>query len=236
MTKQLTNSLNQHARQLADEAPWKWLIELVVPPDDQETDDPTVFRMTNSTSIVYFGTTTAGAPIPYYPVPFTHSSIEDTLAGDLPQLTLTVGNPSLELAAILEQKAGLTGARAIVRLVNGDALDDFGSQDSYELEVIDAAFDDQKLSVKLGGGSLADMKIPPDRYSRFHCSPNRVVYGGLLCGYDLTNPTLAAAFPKCARTKEACTAHGDAEVAAGLVRLHPLRFGGRPSIPRQKKT
>jgi hypothetical protein len=235
VTKRLSNALSLHARQLEDEAPWRWLFDFVIPAEDPE-DDPTVYRCTNSTTLLYFGESSAGDPVPYYPVPIAHSEIEETIGGDLPQLTIQVGNPSLQLASIFEEKNGLSGARVVVRLVNSDAMDDFGSQDSFELEVIEAGFDERVLSVKLGGGTLADMKIPPDRYSRYHCSPGRVPYGGLLCGYDLSNPTLLAAFPTCARTKEACRLHGDAEVAASLPRLHPLRFGGRPSIPRQKRT
>lgn len=231
----LSNAMALHARQLRDADGWIILAE-IQKPNDTPGDDPEQFRITNALTEIPFGTNSAGEPVPYYPFPFSFTDFRETTDGDLPQLTLQVGNPSLELAAIMEFHAGLTGSPVTLRIVQSAALDDYASQVSVSLEVLSASMDDRVLAVKLGGGSLVSLKIPPDRYSRYHCSPGRVPYGGNLCGYDLTNPTLAAAFPTCQRTKEACTAHGDAEVAAGLLRLHPLRFGGRPSIPRQRKT
>lgn len=238
MTAPLTNVLALHARQLHDESPWIWFYEFEVP-GEEDGDPPRRFRVTNSRKRVAFGTNSAGDPVYYEPLPIAHSDLRQTLSGDLPVLTVQVSNPDLTFAAILAQFKGLHDAPCTVRLVNGDALDDYASQVQIDCRVIETAMDDRVVTCKIGGGPLFLLTIPPEIYSRYHCPPTLVEYGGALCGYDLTNPALLAAHPTCSRLEDGdhgCIAHGLAEIAAGLPSKHPERFGGRRSIPRQKRT
>lgn len=237
MTNSIANVLSLHARQLQNESPWIWLYEFQVP-GENDGDPPRRIRLTNALREIPFGQDSAGVAIKYLPLPIAHSEIAETTSGDLPQLTIQVANPKGEIANFLVRYKGLEGAPVAIRLVQESALDDWGAQYPVEATVIDAAMDERVATVRIGGGPLHLLKIPPERYSRTHCPPQRVPYGGPLCGYDLTNPTLAAAHPTCTRLVEGeggCRAHGDAEVAAGLARKHPERFGGKRSIPRERR-
>ena len=225
MPREQTDVSSAHMRQLRDEFPWVWLYEIEAP-----TDPLTRFRLTNYTEPIQFGTNTAGDPLVYSPLPIVHTEIDQTAEGDLPQFQIQVGHGSLELALLLEQTIGLSGQPVVVRVVN---LQDLSSgTGGFEMrgETGGCKVSKDRVSLQISSLNLTEAIIPPKRFSRTHCNH---AYGGPGCGYDLTNPTLQAAFPSCAYTYDACTEHGDAEVAAGLPRLHPFNWGAFRNIPRR---
>lgn len=223
----LTDNSTAHARQLRDEFPWIWLYEIEIP-----TTPKTRYRLTNYTSPVNFGTNSTGRTLTYAPFPIVHSELRQTLDGELPSFQLQVGHASLELAQILEDHRGLKGSEVVVRIVNSSDLSTGVPAFEVVAEVTGCKVTHERVALSIGSKSLVDAVIPPTRYSRTHCGH---AYGDAGCGYDLGNPTLLAAFPTCNRQRDGangCEAHGDAEVDAGLPRLHPENFGADPSIPR----
>lgn len=223
--REISDISSAHARQLRDEYPWIWLYEVEV-----AGSPPTRYRLTNYTSAITFGTSSVGAPLVYSPFPCVHSDIQETLDGDLPQFQIQASGASLELANVLESTVGLEGAPVVVRLVNMEDLASGIAAFEVRAEVVACKVTHERITLGIGSYNLADAVIPPKRFSRTHCNH---AYGGPGCGYDLTNATLAAAFPRCAYTYDACVEHGDAEVAASLERMHPQNWGGFRNIPRR---
>lgn len=221
--REMTDLSTAHARQLRDEDPWCWLYEFEVP-----TDPPTRYRLTNYTEPITFMASSAGVPLVFSPFPIAHSDIRETLEGDLTQFQIQVGS-SAALAAILDQYDGLHGQPVRVFLVNREDLANASSASEFVAQVAGCRIASDRVTLAIGALGLQDAVVPPLRFQRHHCVHE---YGGMACGYDLTNSSLLAAFPACARTFEACVEHGDAEVAAGLTRKHAQRFGGWRSMPR----
>lgn len=224
--RDLPSGMTAHARQLREEHPFIWLYEFAVPTEP----DASRFRITNARTAVSFGQTSSGTPLVYSPFPVTHSEIRETAAGDLVQFSIQVGNPSLFLAAIMEEHDGLKGRACVVRLVDSLHLDNPAAQIRFDMEVIDPTFMNEKLlQVTLGKYNVTQLSSPPHKYTRHVCG-SRVEYKGVLCGY-------VGSLATCDRSLDGpngCTMHGDDEVANGLPRQHPERFGGRHAIPFQR--
>lgn len=225
MARELPDTFLDHARQLRDEAPWVWLFELEVP-----TDPPTRYRLTNSQTAIQFGTDSDGAAITYSPFPIVHGGVSEDGEGNLPSLKVQIGGASLEMSATLDTYGGLEGQPVVVRLVSTADLADVTSQIRFDGVVTECVVTAERVELTIGSYDVTRLQVPGRRYMRNHC---RYRYGGPECGYDLTNATLLAAFPRCAKTLAACRLHGDAEDDAGLPILHPERFGGFPGIPRR---
>jgi phage-related protein len=216
-----------HLRQLRDEKPWIWLYEIEVP-----TEPPTRYRLTNYTQEVSFGTNSAGEPIIYKPCPIGHSDITQTLEGDLPQFQLQVGHAGREMAATLEAYIGLVDSPVRVYVVNSEDLASAAAAQTFEAEVTGCRVTNDKVTLAIGSKNLSEAIVPPLRFQRHHCGHE---YGGTACAFDLSNGTLAAGFPTCPKSYEACTDRGIAEVGQGYAKKHPQRFGGWRSIPRGKQ-
>lgn len=230
MAHDISDIWEARRRQLADELPWIWLYEFEVP-----TDPPTRYRFTNQDTPINFGQSDTGVSITYYPFPIVHGPLEETDEGDLPQIQVQVGYPDLEMRAVLDEHNGLTGQRAVVRLVHAAALDDPGSQLRFDGQVTSTRIlaGGERVAMTISSRNLKQHKMPSNKYSRLYC---RHQYGGPECGFNLNDPALVLAHPSCPKTISACKERGDTEVANGLPRLHPLRFGGWPSVPRRTRS
>lgn len=226
MVRELPNTILEHARQLADESPWIWLFEIQVP-----TDPPTRYRITNAHAPVSFGVNSAGTALTYTPYPIVHGGIAEDGEGNLPTIKVQVGAASLELSAVLDAHGGLEGQPCVVRLVNQADLADSAAQVRFDGVVVECTVTADRIDLTIGSYDLTKLQAPGRRYMREYC---RFRYGGPECGYDLTNSSLATAFPSCQKTRAACVAHGQAEDDAGVEILHPRRFGGFPGIPRRR--
>ena len=221
------SGLTALARQLRDQAPWRWLYELEV-----LSEPPQRIRVTNAEQAISFGFDANGSPLVYEPAPLVMGEIQRTADGDQPSLQVQFGNASLELAALLEELDGFDGSRAVVRLVNSDHLDDTAQQLAFHAEVLDVQVTAELVTIDLGLNPLAIIQALRERYMRLHC---RFSYGSARCGARTDVPGLLALVPTCARTRSACDEVGAAELAVGLPVIHPLRFGAWPSLPRQSK-
>lgn len=223
----LTQVLEQHRGQLRDEQPWVWLYEVELP-----TSPKTRVRVTNSVTPVQFGTTSAGVAVTFTPYPVAHDGFRETAAGDIPTLNVTVGNPTRELGALIEQYDGLVGAPAVIRLVSLADVGNVLSQIEERSEVRRARVAGDVCSFALSAFSLYRRKFPPWRFTAFSC---RWLFGGVECGYVIPpapGGSVGTGFATCGKTLGACDERGDDEVARGLARGHPERFGARPGLAR----
>jgi len=221
MPKTLSDVLTEHKNQMESEWPLIFLYEI------QTTDDPPQrFRYAKANERVYHGVNSAGAPIAYYPAPITHSGIIESGSGDIPTIEVNVANLSLELAPRLEAAGGFIGQPAIIRVIS--ALDPENTEGTFriDLEVVSASMTPLVATFSLGAYNLAKTNFPPYVHTKRHC--RWAPFGSPECGYILG---VGGAFTTCGFTLEDCRARGDDEVARGLVRQHPKRFGGKPGIP-----
>jgi phage-related protein len=225
MTSPITDVMTARSRQLNEQYPWIWLYEVEVP-----TTPPTRYRLTNYDQTITFGQSSDGVPLEYTPFPCVQTDVEQNAEGDLPQIQLQISNESLFIKSVLEDYDGLVGQPVVIKLVHTLELSNPNSALRFDGEIQACRASVDRVTWVIGSRSLTQAVIPGQRYIRGHC---RFRYGDERCGYDLNNTTLATAHPSCPKTLDACELRGDAEVAAGLERQHPARFGGWPGIPRQ---
>lgn len=204
--------------------PYIWMLELEVP-----TDPPTRYRLVNQPEDYVFGTDTSGLAVTYNAYNFQVGSLQRDTEGGQFNVTVTVSNVRREMQAAVELYDGLVDQPARVLLTN-KAL---GSSNTALLDmrgrVITPTCTERAVVFEIGNPSLYAQKFPRRRISPTYCAHK---YGDALCGYDTT---LSGALQTCSKLKDdenGCTAHGDAEVAAGLTRQHPARFGGKPGVRR----
>lgn len=216
--KDLTQLMELHRSQLASEWPFYWLFDIEVP-----TDPPTRYRLTNNTRTVTFGTNSLGAPLTYSPFPIAHGGIEQTGEGSLPTIEVSVANVSREISQVLATYGGLVGQPVVVRLVQASELANAQAEIREDAEIRGVRVKNDFVTFTLSAGNMIERKLPPFRIIGTHC---RSLYGGPACGYDLTTGTLTT----CAKTYEACEAHGADELAEGNPILHPERFNAFPGV------
>ena len=227
MTQPLTPALELHRNRLRDEWPWIWLYAVRLP-----TSPVSWIRITNALQPVEFGRDSAGARVLWTPFPVTHDQVRETNSGDLPTINVQVGNPTLEIARLIDTYGGLTGQKAVIRLVNMVDLLDTRSQIEVHAEVQRARVTAKTCTFSLSSYDLYKRKFPRWRYLSFSC---RWQFGSPECGYSIPaspGETVGTGFSTCNRTFEACGDRGDDEEARGVTRLHPKRMGWWPGIPR----
>jgi phage-related protein len=227
MSRSLQPEMTRRSNLLRDESVWTWLVEIEIP-----TDPPTRYRIAANTSIVYFGTDSAGNPIPYYPFPIAHTGIIATASGDLPVIEITAANPDLLISDAVDEYDGLIGQRAKVLLVNSADLSNTNSKLEWDAEVQGCACSSRSVTMRLASYSLIERKIPPHRISARACE---FTFGDVRCGYAIPSSpgeTIGTGFSSCPKTLSACVDRGLDEVARSLTSQHPERFGGHPGCPR----
>lgn len=205
--------------------PYVWLYEIDLP-----TDPLTKFRAAAYHETVYFGTTSLGATIPYYPFSIAHGETQADSEGGSPTVTLTAQNITRELAALLETYNYLIGQRVrtvLVRLSNTPS----GTPNIDDLfEVLDGEVNATVATLSIGQSSQERKSFPDHRITRDYCTSH---YGSGRCGYDTKR---SGALQLCDKTRKGplgCEAHGTDEAIAGLPVLHPKRFRSFPGIQRQ---
>lgn len=225
MSQNLTNIVTARSRQLEDQYPFVWLYDIQVP-----TTPPTRYRLTNYDKNVSYGADADGVPLVYQPFPIVQSPVSTNSEGDLPQIQLQVSNESLAMKAMMEDHDGMVGSAVVIKLVHLLELGNPIAALRFDGQILSTKSTYDRVTFNVSALSLTQSVLPGQRYIRGHC---RFRYGDARCGYDLNNSTLATAFPTCPKTLSACEDRGAAELAAGLLQLHPARFGGWPGIPRQ---
>lgn len=191
-----------------------------------KTVAPFVFRMTSRAAPTVWPPTTGET---FYPFPFEMGEIEQDNEGNLPAVDLAIDNTTRALMRYLHEGQGFEGNRATLYITHADALSTSPAQHMEAVfEVSSAVANDENIALRLALVNLNEKRLPQHRYVQAKC---RRKFGGVECAYPIT-PT--AAFDTCPKTVAACTARGDDEVARGLPRLHPRRFGGFPGIATQR--
>lgn len=233
MTRNLPSSFHKATNELHREEPFAWLYEINVPAAPGETD-LRAFRVTNYATAIEFGTDSAGAPITYSPFPVTSGVVRSTQSGDITAISITVGNATTEVGAIVDLYDGLIDERAVVRVVNIESVDDPQAVVAWRTRIADTTLTPQGVVFELRPTRLERAMIPGERYSAVRC---RHEFGGPRCGYiipDSPGESVGTGFSGCVRTEEACTERGLDEEARGLVNRHPYpRWGAFPGIPRR---
>lgn len=204
----------------ADKA-WVWLLRVQAQVNSQTP--AVVFLFTTRAQTVTWPPSGPSAET-YYPFPFAFDNIEVGSEGDLPQLDVVLDNSTRVLMDLAHSANGFEGAEAVLHLVHEDTLGDAGEVLTWSFEVESGDASGEGFVLHLAGQNFWQVQVPTDRFLRKRC---RFQHGGEECGYVVNE---VAAFQSCAKTPEACSAHGDDEVARQLPRLHPKRYGAFPGI------
>lgn len=220
--KNLDNLTTEHKNQLESEEPWIWLFEFETPTNER-------YRLTNYTQKVEFGEDANGEPLVYYPASIVHGGIDQDSDGGLPTIKVTIATGgAFWLTSEIDTNGGFIDMRAKVIVISSRALDNPSAAVIEEARIVSASMNNEAVQLELSAFNLFRARLPRFLYSRGRC---RWIFGSLECGYNINTGT----FSTCTYTLEACEERGDDEVAAGLDRQHPARFGGFPGIPRGQR-
>ena len=217
----LTQSVAAEKNAQASGVPFVFLYEVEVP-----TTPPQRIRLTNhDEEIVWRGNTYSRAPV-------SHSEVIEDTEGNLPQVQLTVPNLSREIGAVLASLGGLVGQPVRVTLLS---LADIGSNQpvsEIDFTVATSTVSRDSAVFRLQVYNPHRAAIPGGRIARGSCWYK---FGGERCGFVIDESEDGDV--TCDHTfdgENGCTAKGALYVARGLAALHPARFGGFRSVPRQQ--
>ncbi len=227
MARELDQGMIDAQARLHEATPWIWLYELEVP-----TSPATRYRLTDYSQSVEFGVDPDGDPLVYSPAAVTHGVVKQTREGDIPTVTVGVGNVDTAVGKVIDTHGGMRGQPARIMLVRADTLDDPNAKIEFKARVARVGIREQTATFELRPVALGTAMFPRWRYLSQSCRFN---FGGNLCGYQIPaapGESVGTGFSTCAKHVEDCEQRGDDEVARLLERLHPLRFGGHPGIPR----
>lgn len=224
--RDLSDIITLHKNQLRAEAPFVWLYEV-----DTNEDPLTTIRLTN-----YDKQVTAPHPLSligeeftWYPAPIVHGGVEQSGEGDLPSITVTVGNASLEVGTIIERLAGMAGNQARIWLISSLDMSNLSTGIFLEGEINSCSVNATSATFQFASFNPFQRSFPPYLFSRRQC---RWLYGDVNCGAKPGEGSVPLQCP--GYTLSACEEVGDAEAASNLPRLHPQQFGGFPGIPPQR--
>lgn len=229
MTDSLSSLMQQHRNQLRNEWPWVWLYEFEIP-----TSPVTRVRVTNMLEDLQYGIDSDGNPTTYTRFPIVHGGIKKTSAGDIPSLAVSICNISREISRLIDQHDGLSGAPAVIRLVNMADLDNPRAQLEERAEIRGTQVRATVITLTLSAASLYQVKVPNHRYVSTVCGYDS--FGGPECGYIIPpspGESVGTGFSTCPRRRTDCSERGADEVARGLAQMHPRRWGAFPGMPRQ---
>lgn len=224
MAKTLQTGWGTAIRRINQTSPWVWLWEFQL--EANSTVHTRVRLTAHHAQLTVNGKT-------YHPFAMHQGTIEETAEGDLPTTRVVLSNVGREFGNYFHTVAeadGLIGSIATSVLVQLADLTQFWE---YDWEVNDALVGDHSIELSLQMPNFMLRRIPEDRFSPRLC---RFQFGqGTIerpspCGYPIT---AQAAFQDCPKTLAGCIERGDDEVARGLPRLHPKRFGAFIAIPTQ---
>lgn len=207
----LAETLKQH-----NTLPWIWLYRLEL--EATIISAPTAYLTSIDTEIVFDGAT-------YYPYPVRHEPIRQDSSGDLPQTTLTFANATREFIRYLETGGGLVGRPCRITVTH-QAVFATGEAVSWDFEVKGSAATNEIVTLRLEYPEFYRQAMPMDLFTRDRCrfrfkDAATCGYRGALAGCD-----------KSLNGGDGCVARGADEAAAGLVVMHPARFGAFPALAR----
>ena len=217
----LTPAVAAEKNAQASGVPLVFLYEVEVP-----TTPPTRVRLTShDEEIDWRGNTYSRAPV-------IHSEIVEDTEGNLPSVQLSVPNLSREIGAILASTSGLVGQPVRITLIS---LSDIGTNQpvsEIDFTVATASVSRDSAVFRLQVFNPHMTAVPGGRITRSSCWYK---FRGKRCGFALSESDTGPV--TCDHTfdgENGCTAKGALYTAAGLTPIHPQRFGGFRSVPRQQ--
>lgn len=214
MAEDLTPGLISEAAKTDSASAWLWLFDVPV----GQTD---VLHVTNNLAPVEFEGRT------YLPAPMSTPDVPEDTDVAAKTFRITYADIDQRLTDALRSQL-LQGQVVRSRLVHQDHLEDGPALDR-EAIILAVTMDYQTrvATFTMGARNWLQANLGR-RFQRLRC---RHVYQSEACGYVGTLPTCDRTF----NGSNGCTMHGDDEVARGLVRKHPARFGGEPGIPARNR-
>lgn len=167
----------------------------------------------------------------YKRAPMMHSELVEDTEGNLPTLQVTVPNVSREVSAIMASYGGLADQPVRITLVSLDDLATGQPIKSIDVTVADGTLSVDSATLRLQVFNPRRAVLPGGRVARQGCWYK---FKGKRCGFALSEADTGAI--TCDHSydgENGCTAKGALYVAAGLEAIHPQRFGGFRSVPRQ---
>lgn len=195
--------------------PFAWLYDVTTA---QTTSNSDVAYLTGHDQPVSWNGNT------YNPFPVWHERVATDI-GSLPELEVTISNVTRELSKRIFDGKGIAGMPVSLRVVSLNATAIGDPIFSGDFSAISASLTNETATIRLGLPPWLEYEVPADSYSRVDC---QFVYKSAECGY-------AGPLATCDLTlfgANGCDFHGLNELALGLPKMHPRRFGGFPPIPR----
>lgn len=230
MAQTIPAGMAEQAEQPASSKSWVWLLRIEVEAVSSTVTQPVYMQLTTyrEPHVWPLGTLPVATWSPY---PFEVGDLEYSGEGDLPQLDITLANVSRWAMRYLHAHAGLVGrAVELYLLTETGLLLAWPSTESlaWRFRIVGSQANADSITLRCEMANFWTRKAPQDRYVASRC---RWPFGSNECGY-LVNA--ASGFTTCNKTLGDCVERGDDEVLRGLVRLHPLRFGGVPGVPESR--
>lgn len=218
----LSVAANAERHKIASGEPWLLLMDLVWPGDAQPGVTQQHLRLARNTDTVTFDAGDGSGPQDYQPFNFTVGDLNTSSNGSVPEMTLSVSNVMRVVQTLVEQYAGVVGAKLylyVLNTANPQGEPDLMLQFSVKQTVCDA----KAVQFKLGAPSPLRRLFPIHMYRPNYCiwqynSPAMQAANdprGKQCGYT-------GALTGCTHTLDGtngCIAHANQE-----------RFGGFPGI------
>lgn len=217
MPKTISSDITQQKNRLMDASGWIWLLEIWV-------SNTQSVRVTPYTEDVTWNGNS------YEAFPLEFSGLTETSENEQPTVTITVHDPTRQLATYVDDNNGLVDKTVVIDLVHADFLAAGTAAVEFQMQVTQTTVsaDGRQLRFELGPLDVYLRDEPRHKFNRDHC---RWRYGSDECGFDTSRPGATQVCSKTWDGKMGCTAKGDEEVAANLPRMHPARFGGFHSMP-----
>jgi phage-related protein len=169
----------------------------------------------------------------YGRAPAMHSTMVEDLEGNLPAVQVTVPNSTREVAAIMKSFSGLADQAVRITLVSLADLSSGQPITAVDFTVVDGSVSVDSATLRLQVFSPRKATLPGGRIARQGCWYK---FRGARCGFALSEADTGAL--TCDHSfdgENGCAAKGLLYTAAGLTAIHPGRFGGFRSVPRQQQ-
>lgn len=148
----------------------------------------------------------------WQPFPFELSDIKEDSKGEIPTLTVKVGNQLQQMQKYVDILDGGIDAEVIIRIVNSNHLDIYEPDLEMAFTVSSTDVDKDWVYFMLGGDSNDGVRFPRGRIIKDFCP---FKFKNIECGF-------VGAALSCSKTLVSCRIVGNSK-----------RFGGESSIPLQ---
>ena len=184
---------------LGNASPFLVLLEI-------QLDVDTIRVVQNTENVTWDGET-------WVAFPFKLSGLDEPVKGEMPRLTLQVGNASRAIQNYIEQDDGGIDRVVILRVVHAEHLDLTDPEIRQDYIVTGTKCDSTWATFTLGAANAFRRRFPQNRCMKNFCRWAK--FKGTQCGYS-------GAATECDRTLSRCK-----------VLLNSERFGGFPGLGRQ---